>query len=235
MSHTTDINRHERDGATMRYMTVVLDIDWEEFHPVEHRLATDDRITRKALHEIKLLDDGTIALLAEVEGDLDRYREIVSESPEVKRFAVSGNETGFCYSQTEPTPMSLEMLERRDRGDFLIEMPIEYTDTGSLLMTIVGEEADLMGLPALMDDIDIELISTGPYYPSPDGVFSELTDRQREVLHVAVENGYYQTPREATLADLATVLQIDPATVGKHLRSIESKVFASFGRNRGTT
>jgi predicted DNA binding protein len=40
--------------------------------------------------------------------------------------------------------------------------------------------------------------------------------------------GYYENPREATLSDLAETLDVDPATVGKHLRTIESKVFQQY-------
>jgi predicted DNA binding protein len=212
----------------MRYMTVNLYMDWQSFHPVEHRLAREPALRRKALHSIKLLDDDTIALLAEVEGDLDRYREIMRESPEVERFTVSGDDSGFCYSQTRVTEPSREMFRRREQGDFIIEMPIEYTDDGGMHMTIVGEEADLLAVSGLFDDVDLELVSTGPYFPGTDGVFGELTDRQQEVLATAVRLGYYENPREATLADLAAELDVDPATVGKHLRTVESKVFAEY-------
>ena len=77
-------------------------------------------------------------------------------------------------------------------------------------------------------DVDRELHSTGPYLPDAGGVFAALTDRQQEVLKTAIQQGYYENPREATLADLATELDIDRATVGKHLRIIESKVFAEY-------
>jgi predicted DNA binding protein len=43
-----------------------------------------------------------------------------------------------------------------------------------------------------------------------------------------VELGYYETPREATLEDLGAALGVDPGTVGRHLRAVESTVFAEF-------
>jgi predicted DNA binding protein len=45
------------------------------------------------------------------------------------------------------------------------------------------------------------------------------------VLEVAVAEGYYHNPREATHEDIANVVGIAPTTVGDHLREIEMNVF----------
>jgi len=212
----------------MRYMEVTMYPDWEAFPSLKKRLHEEPDIRRRKLHALKLLENGTAAVLAEVDGDLDRYREILSSAPEVQRFAVSGDESGYCYSQVEPTPVSKAMLRRRDEAEFIIEMPMTFTDDGGLRMTIVGAEDALGTVPDLFDGVDAELESTGSYFADADGVFSSLTERQREALTTAVELGYYETPREATLADLGGALDVDPGTVGKHLRAVESKVFAEF-------
>ena len=56
------------------------------------------------------------------------------------------------------------------------------------------------------------------------GLYAQLTDRQREILAAAVEVGYYEVPRQASHEDIADHLGIAPATVGEHLRKIESTV-----------
>lgn len=214
----------------MRYATVILHQDEESFHPIAHELDTEPSIQRRAIHSIKLLDDGTIAMLGEIEGDLDSYREIMRESRVVERFAVSGDESGYVYSQVEASEQTREMLERRDEGDFIIDMPIEYTDDGGRKVTIIGKEESLLALSELFDvgDTDIELVSMGPYSPEAEGVFAHLTDRQREVLETALDMGYYENPRGTTLEDIADELDIDHGTVGRHIRAIESKVFAKY-------
>jgi predicted DNA binding protein len=214
----------------MRYATVIIYQSEATLHPVAGRLEREPALRRRAVHSIKLVDDGTIALLGEIEGDLDRYREIMDDSPEVKRYTVSGDESGYVYSQFEATAMTRTMLERRDAGDFVFEMPIEYTDDGGRRVTVIGKEESLLELPSLLDvgDAEIELVSTGPYAPDSRGVFAGLTDRQREVLETALDHGYYETPREATLDDLADTLDIDAGTVGSHLRTVESKVFEKY-------
>ncbi|MGB9951643.1 bacterio-opsin activator domain-containing protein [Haloarcula marismortui] len=54
-----------------------------------------------------------------------------------------------------------------------------------------------------------------------------LTDRQREALVTAHEAGYYSWPREATAADLASLLNISEPTLHKHLRAAEQKLVAT--------
>lgn len=209
----------------MRYATVVMYPDTETFHPVAHKLSQEPELRRKAIHSIKLLDDGTIALLAEVEGDLDAYRRIMRNDPSVRRFTVSGDDSGYGYSHVESTEATRTMLERQKAGDFIIDMPIEFTEDGGQRVTLIGEESALLDAPDVLDNIEMELISTGEYAPNSQGVFAGLTARQREVLETARRMGYYENPRQATLSDIAAELDIDHGTVGRHIRSIESKVF----------
>jgi predicted DNA binding protein len=210
----------------MRYATVIFRPDEETFHPVLRKLARTPDLRRRAIHSIKLLDDGTMTLLAELDGDVDQYREIMEETPEVLTYAAT--DTGFCYSQVEATEKTRRVLERRNEGDFIIKMPMEYTEDGGLKVTIIGEEEALMEIPGQLGWMEMELVSTGPYAPDAEGVFAGLTDRQQEVLETALRLGYYETPRETTLEEIAAELDIDHGTAGKHIRRIESKVFAKY-------
>lgn len=215
----------------MRYVTILLHHDPETLHPVERRLAEDPAVTRRAMHAVEELPDGSIVLLTEVAGDLDRYAEIMDNSPTVYEFAVSGDESGYCYSHVESSPGVDRLLEAQHAAEFVVEMPVEYTETGAQRVTLVGREADFEGSGIdLPDGVEMELVSTGPYSPEAAGVFAGLTDRQREVLESALELGYYENPRRATQADIAREVGVEPGTVGKHLRTIESKVFSKYVR-----
>lgn len=61
-----------------------------------------------------------------------------------------------------------------------------------------------------------------------------LTDRQREVLHVAYEAGYYDTPREATLTEVARILDVSKATCSDVLHRAEGKIVDAFVDDRVT-
>lgn len=63
-----------------------------------------------------------------------------------------------------------------------------------------------------------------------------LTDRQREVLETAYREGYFNIPRDCTLAALATGLGIDKSTASEILRRAQDQLVAWYltGSNIGT-
>ena len=75
-------------------------------------------------------------------------------------------------------------------------------------------------------DADITIQSTGPARTKDwAAVLSDdLSQRQREVIELARQRGYYAWPRETSAADLAAELDISKTTLLEHLRKAESKV-----------
>jgi predicted DNA binding protein len=55
-----------------------------------------------------------------------------------------------------------------------------------------------------------------------------LTDRQREYLTAAHRRGYFDVPRECTLAELADALGVDKSTVSVTLRRGTERVVGQF-------
>ena len=62
--------------------------------------------------------------------------------------------------------------------------------------------------------------------PKP-ALADELTDRQRQVLELAIEAGYFERPRHNNTGELADALGISRATFTQHLRAAQRKVFAA--------
>ncbi|MWV63396.1 response regulator [Halorubrum sp. JWXQ-INN 858] len=60
---------------------------------------------------------------------------------------------------------------------------------------------------------------------------ASLTDRQRQVLEVALEAGYFERPRTTNTGELAASLDVSRATVTQHLRAAERKVFTRLLRD----
>lgn len=58
----------------------------------------------------------------------------------------------------------------------------------------------------------------------PAGLVPDFTARQREVLLTAIENGYYELPREVTTAEIADRVGIQRRTAEDHLRRAERRV-----------
>jgi predicted DNA binding protein len=128
----------------------------------------------------------------------------------------------------------------------------EYTDDAKLLSPVVASAngvildmendgdawiltvwmPERMGLSHLWDyaqqnDIEIELLRVNDY-ASLGSADAGLTDSQREALLVAVESGYFEEPRNATLGEVAAELDISqPAASGLLRRGIKRLVVSS--------
>ncbi|MFQ5920198.1 MAG: helix-turn-helix domain-containing protein [Thermoplasmata archaeon] len=62
----------------------------------------------------------------------------------------------------------------------------------------------------------------------------ELTERQRHLLQLAHELGYYKSPAQTDLSQLAQIAGVSKAAVSKQLRSAEGKVFDELFGPAGT-
>lgn len=95
-------------------------------------------------------------------------------------------------------------------------------------ITLVGEQ------DALSDRVEeFSAVGANPVlrtltdYDGPSNPLDGLTARQREVLTLAFESGYFDVPRETTTDDLATELGIDSSTVREHLQRAQKNLLAS--------
>ena len=77
------------------------------------------------------------------------------------------------------------------------------------------------------NDIDIDLLRVNEY-ASLENTDAGLTDSQREALLVALDTGYFEDPRKATLSDVAADLDISqPAASGLLRRGTKRLVVSS--------
>lgn len=61
-----------------------------------------------------------------------------------------------------------------------------------------------------------------------DGAGNALTARQREVVDLAVEHGYYDSPRRCTLSDLADRLDVNKSVVSRILQRAEGHIITTY-------
>ena len=108
---------------------------------------------------------------------------------------------------------------------------LEMENDGSawILTVWMPERTDLVQLwdYARRNEIDIELLRVNEY-ASLGTTDAGLTDSQREALLVALEAGYFEEPRNATLGEVAEDLDISqPAASGLLRRGIKRLVISS--------
>ncbi|ELZ10701.1 bacterio-opsin activator HTH domain-containing protein [Halovivax asiaticus JCM 14624] len=106
-------------------------------------------------------------------------------------------------------------------------------DDGELTLVFHAESfdqlQDVMGdLRERFPSVDVRRLLQPPLEGTPDdGVFvnrGKLTDRQREVLETAYENGYFERPRGANASELAAELGISQSTFTEHLVTAQRKL-----------
>jgi hypothetical protein len=218
----------------MRYMTMrLVPAEGNGFHPVGKQLSQEPSIQREAIHHVEFLDDETVLTLAEGSGDRERYEDIMSSSPAVDAYMVSGDERWMAVSQFEPTDPVRRLLEWQQQADVVVETPILFGVDGTQKITVLGDESAFSRIfekAKSMGALEAEIEETGEYNPDAQRFTRPLTSRQEEVLAAAVDVGYYRAPREATHEEVAQAVGLAPSTVGDHLRKIEASVFESIVR-----
>jgi predicted DNA binding protein len=161
--------------------------------------------------------------------------EILREADGFAVARVEGQETD---KPGEVTPM-LEVTRRFGREAYLNPVYAEGGDVWLSLVTarsLTYEDVERtlhdIGEDVGLDDWDVvsldplEERSMGGRGPDED-----LTDRQREVLDIARALGYYETPRESTLEDIAGTLGVSENAIHKNLSAAERKIVRGYLRS----
>lgn len=170
-------------------------------------------------------------MLTQFRGDLNQARTILDERPDVAAYDVPENGDGLAYIHCELTDPVKSLLSIFQMSEIMLDLPLEFTSDGAVRATVIGDEESLyQAITQITDIVNINLEQTGEYRPGDRRLYSLLTKRQREVLSCAVDMGYYEVPRDTTLADLAGELGISLATVGEHLQKIEATVLSRVGQ-----
>lgn len=98
---------------------------------------------------------------------------------------------------------------------------IRVTDEG-IDVTMVGtQEAIAREIGEYSDAGMTVLLERLGDYSGPRDTLDAVTDRQREILRVAYDLGYFEVPRQVSTADVADSLDLDPSTVAEHLQRAE--------------
>ncbi|MFW6017896.1 MAG: helix-turn-helix domain-containing protein [Halapricum sp.] len=132
------------------------------------------------------------------------------------RYVRSDVETGcFClvFHEVDCVPS----IERVQGGRIVVSVLLPDRDTLRELVSRLRENGS---------SVDVYGITQSSVEGSESVVMdvTDITDKQREALMIAVEEGYYDTPRNADLEVLADRLDISKSAVSQRLKSIESKL-----------
>lgn len=210
----------------MRYLRMTLSPEGGTFHPVDGIIAEHDEIYRGRLLHINLLKDDTVMGLYSAGGDAELLKEKLDEHPDVLRYDLFdvGDDAYHLYMHVDQGEPVVSLLSTLEENKLILDTPIEFADEG-VTATVLGEQQTLRtALDDIPDDVNVDIEQVGEYSPGSNRILAQLTDRQREVLEIAVEEGYYAMPREATHDEVADEVGCAPSTASEHLRKLETKI-----------
>lgn len=151
-------------------------------------------------------------------GDQDRVKSVFADSPLVSRVRRHTSEGGrglYRLWWRGPLDAFVESLLSTD-------CPVTTASGDASGWTFELEPDSESQLAALRTawreaGLDVEICSVLRSPPERAGR-AQLTDRQSEILRLAHERGYFNVPRETTISELATELDISPQAASKLLR-----------------
>ncbi len=170
------------------------------------------------------LDDETALELGEAITDRpEAVVEATRTHPAVSNYDLLESADGRALGKYETSDTDLYAFV--EGSSLTIEFPVDVRD-GWYEFGLTGTREELDELRTALDasPLSYELQSLVNTYGSDE----LLTDRQREVLDVAVRSGYFEVPRECTLAELAETLGADTSTVSTVLRRGEARIVKRF-------
>lgn len=173
-------------------------------------------------------DDGGVALIelstADPESLIEELRTYESVAG-IERLS-GGGEEGTLIQLETTAPLLLEPIQQ---AGVPLEMPFCVQD-GEIVwevtasrnrLSMLGEQLQQIGIPFTVDSIYQEIESE-----------QLLTDHQWEVLRIAAEHGYYDTPRECTQEELADALGVAKSTCSETLHRAEGRIIKRFLETR---
>lgn len=175
--------------------------------------ALGDESEGVGLAEISAADPGAVLSDMEAYEDVDAIELLKSTDDEV-------------LVQFETT-MPLLLLPARDSG-VPLEMPFSIQD-GTAVWEVTAPNDRLSALGSQLEAFDISF--TVEYVRERLDEEQLLTDRQQRIVSAAIERGYYDTPRECSLTELADHLDLAKSTLSETLHRAEEKMVKRFAEN----
>ncbi|MFC6940537.1 helix-turn-helix domain-containing protein [Salinirubellus sp. GCM10025818] len=213
----------------MRYLELSVRRSAEERHSmhgfvVEH---DDYEVTRQLSRHQHAEDEH--AVLFHVEGPVEPYRSEIAAVPSVVEFEIAPCPDGsfYLYVRDRITEGDRRLLDAFSQSGLVLTGPVEYRSDGTVRLVVVGP-TDAVG--AAVEEVpeteEVEVLAVGERLSSRVDSRLDLTGRQFEAVTAAVESGYFEVPREATLDDVAARLGCSTGAAGELLRRAERTVMA---------
>lgn len=210
----------------MKYLDVRLYQPDRMLHPMQEFIRYEDAVQYEELLTWNLIPDAPIEYeLFYVEADEERYRAAIDAVESVCEYTITpiDADSFYVYACQETRPEDTRWRGAFAELNLVVVPPISYDEEAAMRITIVGVSEDLrVLLENLPDEVETTINGVGEYDRRRGTLAGGLTDRQYETVEVAADLGYYDVPRNASLAEVASELSCAESTASTHLRKAEA-------------
>lgn len=166
--------------------------------------------------------DSTGVVLLEIDSTaVNSIISAVEDHDEVITFEPIGTEDHTTLIQVETA--NPRLLTAVHSAGVPLKTPFEVND-GRARWEVTTSSDRLSSLKDRLNAAGMDYDLKSVLHLATDPTDHLLTDRQREVLLAAHDSGYYETPRRATLTEVAASLDISKATASNLLHRAEGQI-----------
>lgn len=213
----------------MKYVRVRVSFPPALRHPM-HQFAVDhDGVSDYQLLHGWPTPDGGGTFLFRFDGEPDDYRAAISDVETVEAFQVADGpgDAVFVYARDSLDYAPGTTLTDALEPGLVVVLPIDFEADGTAAVSFVGpSDAVQSALDTAATSVDVEVEAVRPYGGQRDAAGAGLTDRQYEAVAAAVDLGYYQPTREASVAAVGERLGCSTSAAAERLRRAEANVMA---------
>jgi len=215
----------------MRYLQLQIHFPSEARHPMHQFLVEQDSIRRAYLRHWNFSNPEYVTTLLHIVGDIEEGKEeylaALDTAESIQEYDVTpvDNRSFYVYIRENAQKFASRLRALLTDTELLIVPPIEYGNDGEMLFEVVGDQNSLQGLVTnLPDHLSVSVNRLGEYDAYRESQASALTDRQKEVLDIARERGYYEIPRQTSVREIADEVGCSKSTAADHLRKAEARL-----------
>ena len=209
----------------MRYLDVRLGQSEDVIHPMHEFVADREGYGSYHLLQWNPAVGETNTMIFSVGGDPEPYAAALETVETALEFEIVPGEgaTFYVYVRERLDAEARQLTDAFTHGNLVVMPPIEYRSDRTIDLTVVGSADALQtAIDEAPPGVDAEIRSIGSYDAGRMEAASALSERQAAAATTAVDCGYYETPREGSVADVADRLNCAPGTAAEHLRKAEA-------------
>ena len=214
----------------MKYCDVRLYQPDRMLHPMQRFIREEDVVRYEELQSWNIAAREAVEYeLFYVEAEREPYEDALERVDSIRWYDLTpiDDDSFYLYICQETRDEDVRWREAFAALNLVVVPPVVYDTEAAFYMTIVGAADDLRAmLEGLPDEIDATVRAIGDYDRRHAPLVGDCTDRQLEAVAVADALGYFETPREAGVRDVADELGCASSTAATLLQKAQARVMS---------